>query len=126
MINDIQQKGSTTWILIVLLVIAIVLAICFYTQKRIIETDRDNLAAEIQSSKQTTAAIESSQRILEIVKQDKEELAQQLTVANDSIAQLQKNIDELKKQPVSVPKKTTSTSIKKPVKKTSTKSTKKK
>jgi uncharacterized protein HemX len=126
MINELQQKGSTTWILIVLLVIAIVLAICFYTQKRIIETQRDNLVADIQSSKQTTASIETSQRELETIKQEKTELLQQLTIANDSIANLQKQLLDAQNKPKSAPKKNVPSSAKKTTKKPSTKSTKKK
>ena len=122
---DMQQKGSTTWILIVLLVIVMVLAICFYTQKRIIETDRDNLAAEIQSSKQSSTSLESAQQELENIKKDKEELAQKLTVANDSVAQLQRNLDAIKAQLAAAQKKTTVTP-KKPIAKSSSKSTVKK
>lgn len=128
MIPHLREKGSANWILIVLLVIAIVLAICFYTQKRIIETERDNLAADIQSTKQTTVSLESSQVELEIVKKDKAELVQQLTVANDSIAQLQKTIDALKNQDNTLKKKTATTTKKttaKPKTKASTKKTRK-
>jgi uncharacterized protein HemX len=125
MINDMQQKGSANWLLIVLLVVAVVLSICFYTQKRIIETDRDNLAAEIQSTKQTTSSLESSQREMDTVKKEKDDLIQQLIVATDSIAQLQKNVEELKKQLSSVQKKTTPIP-KKPIAKSNSKSTVKK
>ena len=122
---DIQQKGNTPWILVVLLVIAIVLAICFYTQKRIIEKDRDNLAAEIQSTKQTTTSLESTQQELESVKKQNAELTQKLTVATDSIARLQKELAETKSKLSAPPKKTTTTS-KKPTTKTSMKSSSKK
>lgn len=119
---DAQQKGNTTWIFIVLLVIAIVLAICFYTQKRIIENDRDNLAAEMQSTKQMSISIESAQQDLETIKKEKEELRQKLTIANDSIAQLQKELDKVKNQLTAAQKKTIA-APKKTASKTSTKST---
>ncbi|MCX7918645.1 MAG: hypothetical protein N3A72_03335 [bacterium] len=119
-----SQKGSTNWILIVLLVIAIVLAICFYTQKRIIEKDRDNLAAELQSSKDTTSTtlMHGANQELESLKKQNQDLAQQLTFAHDSIKQLQSELADLKKKQ-SQPDKKPKTTVKKPTSKTSTKKT---
>jgi uncharacterized membrane protein len=122
---DIQQKGSTTWILIVLLVIAIVLAICFYTQKRIIEKDRDNLAVELQSTKDMTSSVQSTSIELDALKKQNQDLSQRLTLASDSIKQLQKELTDAKSKSSSTPKKATTTT-KKPSSKTTTKSTAKK